>query len=456
MSRRWITARRLGRAGVVAALVSLAFPAGSGAATGAAGAVTPLAADVTSGSFSVMTYNVAGLPEIISSGNPAENTTTIGARISAYDIVNVQEDFNYHADLYSTNTHPHRTPTSGGVPFGDGLNTLSNFPFVDLTRTKWSTCNGTDCLTPKGFSLVRVRLAEGVYVDLYNLHPNASVTDADLAARRANITQIAQSIATTSAGNAVIVMGDTNTRYTRSGDNIRELLATAGLTDAWVSHVRGGTPPPAGGEALVCDDVNVTNDCEVVDKILFRGNRFVNLSLTSFSNENAKFRTADDKMLSDHYPIAARFSWTLAGGLRMSDQFGGPHGTAFTDVGAVAIGGRVAAVSIRTGARVDRVQLARADGVTFAHGGTGGSAKTLTLGAGEYITKVAMSSGKKDGHTRLFSIAFTTNLGRTVSGGTTTSDAVTYTAPAGWQIAGFAGRSGTEVDRLGMIYTPAP
>ncbi|WP_412759436.1 jacalin-like lectin [Nocardiopsis rhodophaea] len=38
--------------------------------------------------------------------------------------------------------------------------------------------------------------------------------------------------------------------------------------------------------------------------------------------------------------------------------------------------------------------------------------------------------------------------------GTPTTDTVTYTAPVGWRIAGFHGRSGDEVDKLGLIYTP--
>ena len=49
-----------------------------------------------------------------------------------FDVVNVQEDFNYHADPYAGDTHAHRTPTSGGVPFGSGLNTLSHLPCSDL------------------------------------------------------------------------------------------------------------------------------------------------------------------------------------------------------------------------------------------------------------------------------------------------------------------------------------
>src|SRR5689334_18011256 len=90
--------------------------------------------------------------ELLSSANPAVNTPLIGARLGPYEIVNVQEDFNYHAALYAADTHPVRTPTSGGVPFGDGLNTLTNYPYVDLERVKWNDCNlnSGDCLTPKG------------------------------------------------------------------------------------------------------------------------------------------------------------------------------------------------------------------------------------------------------------------------------------------------------------------
>ena len=90
---------------------------------------------------------------------------------------------------------------------------------------RWNDCTGTNCLTPKGFTLARVRLAEGVFVDLYNVHTNADSDDAALAARRANVEQLSDFIRTNSAGNAVIVMGDTNTRYTRTGDNIRTLVA---------------------------------------------------------------------------------------------------------------------------------------------------------------------------------------------------------------------------------------
>jgi hypothetical protein len=228
------------------------------------------------------------------------------------------------------------------------------------------------------------------------------------------------------------------------------------LTDAWVQEERGGVPPAAGSAALVCDDANVTDACEVVDKILYRGNRYITLTLNRYANENAAFRTADNKMLSDHYPIAADFRWMLNPALSLSDTFGGPHGTPFTDVASVPVGQRVTQVNVRAGARVDQVGLTLAGGTPYTHGGTGGTATQLNLAAGEHLTSVTLHSGQKDGRTRIFYVRFTTSTGRTLAGGTTTSDTVTYTAPSGWQIAGFHGRAGSEVDKLGVIYTRIP
>jgi endonuclease/exonuclease/phosphatase family metal-dependent hydrolase len=439
------TCRSVSSLVLVAVLGAVALPA------------TPAAAvPPSAGTFSVLSYNIAGLPLGLGDGNPEQNTPIIGQRIGAYDVVHVQEDFNYHAALYANDTHPHRTPTSGGAGFGDGLNTLSDFPYSDLTRDDWNACNGTDCLTPKGFTWSRVRLAEGVYVDFYNLHPNAGTTDADLAARRSNISELSAFIGVNSAGNAVVVAGDTNTRYTRTGDNIRDLVSANGLTDAWVQEERGGIPPAAGSPALVCDDASVTDACEVVDKILYRGNRYVTLALDWYRNDNAAFRTADGGMLSDHYPVAAGLRWTLNADLSLSDAFGGPHGTPFTDVAAVPVGQRVSQLRLRAGSRVDGVGITMAGGGSYSHGGSGGTLSTLTLGATEHLTAVTLHSGQKSGHTRIFYARFTTNLGRTLSGGTTTANTVTYTAPAGWQISGFHGRSGVEVDQLGVIYTRVP
>jgi endonuclease/exonuclease/phosphatase family metal-dependent hydrolase len=407
-----------------------------------------VAAETPSGQFSVLTYNVAGLPEGLSSGHPATNTPLLSPRLGRYDVVNVQEDFNYHATLYAGDNHPFRTATSGGAAFGDGLNTLSNFPFSDFSRHDWDACNGTDCLTPKGFTFARLRLAEGVFVDLYNAHPNAGTETADLTARRANITQLSQFVSANSAGNAVIVMGDTNTRYTRAADNIRDLVRGNGLTDAWVKHVRGGVEPIAGDPALVCDPANVTDTCEVVDKVLYRSSAVVSLDSTRYHNENTAFLDAKGAPLSDHYPHTVDFRWSLNDRLRASDEFGGPHGTPFTDVAAAAGGTVPRAVTLRGGSRLDAVTLA------VRHGGTGGADSTLRLAAGEHLVGITLSQGKYNNQTRIFSARLVTDRGNAVSAGKATGDTVTHTAPSGWQIVGFTGRAGDEIDKLGVLFAP--
>ncbi|MDX5569946.1 endonuclease/exonuclease/phosphatase family protein [Streptomyces sp. ID05-04B] len=439
-------------------LTAAAITCGGFAAT----ATPAAAADPASGSFSTLTYNVAGLPAIISSASTPRDTSTtaIGQRIAPYDIVHVEEDFNYHSYLYAADTaHAYRTPTSGGAGIGSGLNTLSKLPYDtdDFERVRWNSCqvDSGDCLTPKGFTFVRERLAEGVYVDFYNLHTNAGTNDGDLASRADNLAQLTAFIKTHSAGNAVVVMGDTNTRYTRSGDTIAEFAAENGLTDAWVKLVRGGTPPAKGSDALVCDQSGPTvpNTCEVVDKVLYRGSGLVTLNATSYNNEHTKFLTGDGLMLSDHDPVAVGFSWSRNPDFQLSDQFGGPHGDYYNDIDAVPAGASPVSLSLRSGSRVDGVALTLAGGKVLAHGGTGGTVSTLTLGSGEYVTSAQLCQGRKDGLTRVFSAKFITNLGRSLSGGTTTSDCVTRTAPSGWQLAGFHGRAGGEIDKLGFIYT---
>ena len=61
--------------------------------------------------------------------------------------------------------YSHISSSQSSVPFGSGLNTLSNFDWVDFSRTKWATCSDaseSDCLTPKGFTFMRWRVDEGV------------------------------------------------------------------------------------------------------------------------------------------------------------------------------------------------------------------------------------------------------------------------------------------------------
>jgi hypothetical protein len=419
-------------------------------------------AHASSGSFSTLTYNIAGLPEGISSApSPRQPATQlISCYVSQFDIVNVQEDFNYHAALYDTcNNHAFRSPTSGGVAFGSGLNTLSRFWYDDWQRVKWNACHGVDCFTPKGFTLARVRLAEGVTVDVYNLHAQAATESADLAARRANILQLASYIETVSAGRAVIVAGDTNTRFTRAGDNIRELL-NRGFRDVWLGTLRSGAVPELG-DALVCQPASTSAACEIVDKVLYRDNGFIGLAPTGYALRSDAKNSAGQE-LSDHPPLQVDWSYATAADLMLSDEWGGPHGDSFDDTSLLPENPVVATLKIQSGSRLDRVETMLSNGYVYAHGGGGGSQRSLSLADGEYVSSLRVCSGEYNGHTRVFRAEFSTNWGRSLAGGSPTSSCATYAAPAGFQIVAFHGRSGDELDKLGVVYArrgtvvPAP
>ncbi|KAI0900672.1 mannose-binding lectin [Annulohypoxylon nitens] len=416
----------------------------------------------TSGEFKILSMNVAGLPEFLNSnevpGDKTTNSEEIGTKFAEYDydIIHVQEDFNYHAYIYSTDTHPYRTATSGGVPFGSGLNTLANFDWIDFDRVKWATCSDAsenDCLTPKGYTFMRAIIDDGVYVDVYNLHADAGTEDGDEVARAANLKQVADAIDTNSIGNAVLVYGDTNSRYTRSADGITIFSTQNGMTDTWVELIRGGVVPT---EETLCDNPSTTNYCETVDKVFYRGSPLLTLKATYWNYESSKFLQSNGSVLSDHNPITVNFTWSAGSSLRQSGYWGGPHGTWFTDVTTLSTktSPKASVLTFRGGSRLDSVGLTLTDGTTFTHGGTGGDVSSLTLNSGEYWTSAVLCQGQKSGETRNFYIKATTSTGRTLESGTSTSDCSTFTAPSGWGIVGYLGQDGDEMDQLAFVYAP--
>lgn len=257
-----------------------------------------------------------------------------------------------------------------------------------------------------------------------------------------------------STGNAVVVFGDTNSRYTRTADNIEIFATQNGMTDVFVELELGGVDPTV--ESL-CDNPQILNQtCEVVDKIFYRGSAMLTVEATYFHYESPKFLQSDGNILSDHNPITANFTWTSSDFLRQSSFFGGPHGTWFSDVPALAAisSPKASVLTFRGADRLDSVGLTLSDGTNFTHGGTGGDESTLTLASDEYWTSAELCSGQKDGETRNFYIKATTSAGNTLEAGTATDDCGTATAPDGWQVVGFLGQDGDEMDQLALVYAP--
>lgn len=257
----------------------------------------------------VISYNVAGLPEGISSSQPASNTSEIGRRLNTYDIVSVQEDFNYNHFLYGTSNHPYKTKWSGPVPFGDGLNVMSRYKLTDLDRQKWKDCYGTDCLTPKGFSYNRIEIQGGASIDFYNIHANAGKSKEDQQTRRSNLLQMYDYIEKHSEGRAVIIAGDFNSRYALTVDTL-EVYRYLGFLDTWIEYSRKGVYPDKGVTRLdACDNLS-SGDCETVDKILFRSNEQVKFKLLDYQKQQQEF-VRDGEDLSDHWPITSLFEITI-------------------------------------------------------------------------------------------------------------------------------------------------
>lgn len=139
---------------------------------------------------------------------------------------------------------------------------------------------------------------------------------------------------------------------------------------------------------------------------------------------------------------------------KYSPQYGGVAGDGFDDQGSLPEHPLVSQVEIRAGERVNRIRLTLRDGTELSHGGDGGTAKSLSLAWDEHLKKMVVHTGQVNGSTRVFYVEFHTTNGRVLSGGTKTEDMTTIEAPEGWHITGFRGRSGSELDRIGVIFTP--
>jgi hypothetical protein len=246
-------------------------------------------------------------------------------------------------------------------------------------------------------------------------------------------------------------MGDTNSRYTRAADNIRLFMTQNSLWDSWIVVEHAGTIPTV---QTLCDNPSLIDTCETVDKVFYRGSDIVGLSSTDWHYASSQFLQANGSILSDHNPVHVDFYWESKATRRQSNFWGGPHGTWFNDLPSLPTSPKSSIISFRGANRLNSVGLTLTSGAVFTHGGTGGSAMSLTLGASEYWTSAKLCQGTYSSQTRNFYILATTSIGRTLSAGTATSDCSTFTAPTGWQIVGYMGQDGDEMDQLAFIYAP--
>ncbi len=288
--------------------------------------------------FTATALNVDGLPQKVAfitlneDGPGSDGTKLISQYLAkkGYDIIGVSEDFNYHGSLMSALEEDYSSGTIRAtlslsdlnIPFDtDGLNLLWKKGLVDSSTeswTRWGTTTSTDGnqYVKKGFRHYEMSPADGVVVDVYVLHMDAG--DAT-SSREAQWRQLAQAIGETDSSRPKIVLGDTNSRWTREDIKgcFMDQLPQYSISDAWVELCRNNEYPTTSMPDLTDQsDPSAYANYEVVDKIIYLNPLEANtpqLTARSFKIENdyiyAEVDGSDNaRPLGDHRPAVVEFS----------------------------------------------------------------------------------------------------------------------------------------------------
>ncbi len=256
--------------------------------------------------FSVLTYNVAGLPEIISQSLPSQNTPLISKKINAYDLVLMQEDFWYDRQLAENARHLFKSSENGLLYRGSGLREFSYTPYTKLGNLSWQDCHGVikaqnDCLTRKGFTYGKKYLHEenlpNTSVDIYNVHFDAGSEPGDYEARQKQLNQLSAFLTQRSEDQAVIIAGDFNMHGRK--DNILDNEEMKNFSLFLSKHrLKDATQKLSSPEERE----------DRLDRILYRGNKALKLTLkkTGIPTDFVDMRGFP---LSDHRPFFANFAY---------------------------------------------------------------------------------------------------------------------------------------------------
>jgi endonuclease/exonuclease/phosphatase family metal-dependent hydrolase len=226
----------------------------------------------------VLSYNIHGLPALIAKDDPAGRIPVITRKAGEYDIVLFQEDFSHtalvdanaaHGTIVRGNGPAPATATIQGVqvpldkiqslmsgfgvskaitdlaataaqPFGSGLTMLirrDTLEVRDQQREAFGLCEGyvgaaQDCFAQKGVLMVRLRMADGIEVDVYNTHLEAGAGSKDQDIRAKQLAAITAFMKRHSQNRAVIFGGDFNLDWknTRHRTVFERFLRANGLT----------------------------------------------------------------------------------------------------------------------------------------------------------------------------------------------------------------------------------
>lgn len=276
----------------------------------------------------VATYNVDGLPAIeflgidINTAGPGDTwSPVIGQRLEAsgWDVIGMNEDFNYHSYLTEKMTSYDFQTYGGKLEFSlkaawkflskswrfstDGLElaTKKGMTVKNETIVPWNNdavygylSNDNDSLTKKGFRYYTVTTTDGYDIDFIILHADAGGADPDKLAREHGFTQLYDFIAgNIKTQNPLIIMGDFNSYYSR--DRLKELFLDR------INDLPGLT---------ICDAQQVLGTQEQIDKVLYMKRDACSYRLRPTEQAIVRDFLRDDgtTQLSDHYPVRATFA----------------------------------------------------------------------------------------------------------------------------------------------------
>ena len=311
------------------------------------GTQTPVVPTVISGQFTCATYNVDGLPNKISfvsinGDGPGESgTKNISAKIAQqnWDFVGFSEDFAYHSSLISSlgtyqwgkhrgsisSSALYKTIDTDGLEFAARKTTCSwsEENITAFSSSYGGLTSGANTCIKKGFRHYPVTVAEGVVVDVIITHMNtySSSGSGHINAQHAQLKQIAQYINELVAKNnrPVILMGDTNCRYTRHDFQTyfwSVLNSNLTYADPWVEFQWNGVYPTYPSNSLMVSDATGTSSSdiicantqqgEVVDKIIY-----INTPTSDVQIKALNYLRDYDNFsgLADHMPIVSTFKF---------------------------------------------------------------------------------------------------------------------------------------------------
>lgn len=314
--------------------------------------------------LTVASLNVDGMPKSVKVYNiynvnlnpdatEGPGATKIGNKLreSGFDVVGVSEDFDYHSELwnaawnngtgvhYNAGTHRGKlqdAANAAGVlskylgknPIidSDGLCFFYRMGIVDQNTvestesfTQWNdhygyTDSGADGLIKKGYRFYVVKLADGTEIDLYTMHMDAESSIEDCNARASQLTQIANAIKASNNGRPIVIIGDSNCRYTR--DKVKTNLIDAlnadlrfTCRDPWIQFGRNNKYPVYPSGSIMASS-NGYRTGEVVDKIWYVNNTESNIRLVAETYaQDLSFVDENGSPLCDHKPCVVTFSY---------------------------------------------------------------------------------------------------------------------------------------------------